>query len=170
MSNERLMYGSIGAAILSGVVLLLLVGWISFYGWIAAGLIAGIIARGTARGFISALMAGVIVSIAIIASALFLPFSDISAASAFVGNAYLNTHAFPYLYALLSQGTVTLIKTVAVDYIAIPVVSGIIGGSLLTNGYYVVESSEVQAPAPAMQPEVNQAPQQDEGEEASKVA
>ncbi len=170
MSNERLMYGSIGAAVLSGVVLLVLVGWISFYGWIIAGLITGMIARGTARGFISALIAGVVVSMGIVVAALFLPFSDISAASAFVGNAYLNAHAFPYLYALLSQGTVSLVKTIAVDYIAIPVVSGMIGGSLLTNGYYVVESSEEQEPAPAMKADLDQAPQQGEGEEASKVA
>lgn len=170
MSNERLMYGSLGAAILSGVVLLIMVGWISFYGWIAAGFIAGMIARGTARGFISALIAGVIASIGIIAAALFLPFSDISAVSAFIGNAYLNAHAFPYLYTLLSLGTTSLVKTVAVDYIGIPVVSGMIGGSILTNGYYVVESSEEQAPAQTAIPQISPTDTNEDGEEASKVA
>lgn len=174
MSNERLMYGSIGAAILSGTLLLILLGWIPFYGWIIAGFTSGIVARGTARGFISALISGVIVSIGIILMALFLPYSDIAAISSYLGNSYLNANAFPYLYALLSNGTLGLVKTIAVDYISIPVAAGLIGGSVLTNGYYVVESQETEAPAeyplPAPDSQGPQAQNGEDGEQASKIA
>ena len=60
MSNERLMYGSIATGIISGVLLLILIGWIPLYGWIIAGFAAGLASRGSARGFMSALISGVV--------------------------------------------------------------------------------------------------------------
>lgn len=167
------MYGSIATGIISGVLLLILIGWIPLYGWIIAGFAAGLASRGSARGFISALISGVIVSIGIILMALFMPFSDIVSISSFLGNSYLNAHAFPYLSSLLSNGTIPLVKIIAVDYIAIPVVGGIIGGAILNNGYYIVESQEVAAPvpapaqAPAPEPKISP---QEAGEEASKIS
>ena len=171
MSNERLMYGSIATGIISGVLLLILIGWIPLYGWIIAGFAAGLASRGSARGFMSALISGVVVSIGIILMALFMPFSDLAAISSFLGTAYLNAHAFPYLYSLLSNGTIPLVKIIAVDYIAIPVVGGIIGGAILNNGYYIVESQEVPAAAPVQihAPET-QVSTQEAGEEASKIS
>ncbi|MEM0157146.1 MAG: hypothetical protein QXN26_03655 [Thermoplasmataceae archaeon] len=171
MSNERLMYGSIGSGIISGVLLLILIGWIPLYGWIIAGLAAGLAARGSARGFISALISGVIVSMGIVLMALFMPFSDIAGISSFLGNAYLNAHAFPYLYSLLSNSTIPLVKIIAVDYIAIPVVGGLIGGAILNNGFYIVESTETTTYAPAnIQAAEPQISTQEAGEEASKIS
>ncbi len=171
MSNERLMYGSIGAGIISGALLLILIGWIPLYGWIIAGLAAGLVSRGSARGFISALISGIIVSTGIVLMALFMPFPYIAELSSLLGNAYLNAHAFPYLYSLLSNGTVPLVKIIAVDYIAVPVVGGFIGGAILNNGYYIVESTEAAAPAPANIPVAEpQVSTPESGEEASKVS
>ena len=80
MSSDRIMYGSIGAGILAGLIMLALFGWITLYGWFAAGIAAGLASRGSARGFLAGLISGAILSVLAIVLALFVPASTLGTA------------------------------------------------------------------------------------------
>ena len=139
MESNRLMYGSIGAGIIAGLIMLVLFGWISLYGWLAAGLVAGLAARGSARGFLAGLISGIIVSIIALALSLFVSVSTINTYVAYIGNQYIqNTIITPELNVLGFQ-LMVLVKKLAIDVILIPAVGGLIGGSILSNGYLVEE-------------------------------
>ena len=139
MESSRLMYGSVGAGIIAGISVLILFGWVPYYGWIAAGIAAGLASRGSGRGLLSGLLAGIVVSAVVIAVTLFVPISALNTIFFASGNQYLNTTVFSTLYTAINMGTVELIKKVAVDLIVLPAVGGFIGGSILSNGYHVVE-------------------------------
>ncbi len=142
MESSRLMYGSVGAGIVSGILVLTLFGWVPYYGWIVAGLVAGLASRGSGRGLLSGLLAGIVVSAVVIAVTLFVPISALNTIFADFGNQYLNNTVFSTVYTAINMGTIELIKKVAVDLIVLPAVGGFIGGSILSNGYHVVEVEE----------------------------
>lgn len=152
METSRLMYGSIGAGVIVGILLLGLLGWIPFYGWIIAGFAAGLASRGSARGLMSGLLAGIIVSAAAIAVTLFVPVSALNTIFYDVGNQYLSNTVFATVYTTISLPTIVLVKKLVVDLIVLPGIGGFIGGSILTNGYHVVEIHEEEAPAPRAKP------------------
>lgn len=150
MESDRIMYGSIGAGILAGLIMLALFGWLSLYGWLAAGLAAGLASRGSARGFLAGLMAGAIISIIALALALFVPVSTLNTYAGYLGNQYIQNTLIAPALTLLGLKTMVLVKELAVDYIAIPALGGLVGGSILSNGYRVqeMEESEKEEPEP----------------------
>lgn len=153
METSRLMYGSIGAGVVVGILLLGLLGWIPFYGWIIAGFAAGLASRGSARGLGSGLLAGIIVSAVAIAVTLFVPVSALNTIFYDVGNQYLNKTVFATVYTTISLPTIVLVKKLVVDLIVLPGIGAFIGGSILTNGYHVVEvHEEEESPAPKAKP------------------
>lgn len=137
-----------GAGIVVGILLLGLFGWVPFYGWIIAGFAAGLASRGSGRGLLSGLLAGIIVSAVAIAVTLFVPVSALNTIFADVGNQYLSNTVFSTVYTTISIPTVELIKKLAVDIIVLPAIGGFIGGSVLSNGYTVVEVHEEEEPKP----------------------
>ncbi len=139
MESNRLMYGSIGAGILAGLIMLILFGWISLFGWLAAGLVAGFAARGSARGFLAGLISGIIVSIITLVLSLFVPVSTLNTYLAYMGNTYIQNTVFKPELNILGYQLVALVRKLAVDVILIPAVGGFIGGSILSNGYFVEE-------------------------------
>lgn len=154
METNRLMYGSIGAGVIVGILLLVLFGWITFYGWIVAGLAAGFASRGSARGLLSGLLSGIIVSAVALTVTLFVPVSALNTIFYDIGNQYLSNTAFANVYTTISLPTVELVKKLVIDLIVLPGIGGFIGGSILSNGYHVVEvhdedaSDESQAEIP----------------------
>lgn len=152
MESSRLMYGSIGAGIGVGMLLLGLFGWIQFYGWILAGFAAGLASRGSARGFASALLAGIIMSAVAIAVTLFIPVSALNTIFYDVGNQYLSNTVFASVYTVIGLPTMVLVKKLVVDLIVLPAVGGFVGGSILTNGYHVVEVQEEEVSRPKPKP------------------
>lgn len=150
MSSDRIMYGSIGAAILVGLIMLALFGWITLYGWLAAGLAAGLAARGSARGFLAALISGIILSAIAIALALFVPVSTLYTYAGYIGNNYIQTTLIKPAINLLGLQMTTLVKDLAFDYILVPALGGFVGGSILSNGYFIqeVEEGAREEPAP----------------------
>ncbi len=139
MESSRLMYGSVGAGIVAGILVLVLFGWVPYYGWILAGVVAGLASRGSGRGLLSGLLAGIIVSAVVIALTLFVPISALNTIFSDFGNQNLNNTVFSTVYTAISMGTVELVKKIAVDLIVLPAIGGFIGGSILSNGYTVVE-------------------------------
>ncbi len=139
MSSDRIMYGSIGAGILVGLVMLALFGWITLYGWLAAGIAAGLASRGSARGFLAGLISGIILSVMAIALSLFVPVSTLSTYAGYMGNQYIQTTLITPALNLLGLQTTTLVKELALDYILIPALGGFVGGAILSNGYRVEE-------------------------------
>lgn len=152
METSRLMYGSIGAGIGVGVLLLGLLGWIPFYGWLIAGVAAGLASRGSGRGLVSGLAAGIVVSAVAIAVTLFVPISALNTIFADVWNPYLSSTVFSTVYTTVGMGTTELVKRLVVDIIALPAIGGFIGGSILSNGYTVMEIHEEEAAKPAPKP------------------
>lgn len=155
MESNRLMYGSIGAGVIVGILLLALFGWFSFYGWILAGVAAGFASRGSARGFASGLLAGIIVSAAAIVVTLFVPVSALNTIFYDVGNSYMNSTVFATVYSTISLPTVVLVKKLVIDLIVLPAIGGFVGGSILSNGYQVVEVQQEDAkpqPRPVERP------------------
>lgn len=142
MDSNRLMYGSIGAGTLVGILLLALFGWIPLFGWLLAGVAAGLASRGSGRGFVAGLLAGVVVTIVAVATVMFVPVSDINTLSGYIGNQYLNGTVFSSIYGIMGMATVPLLKKAAVDLILLPAIGGFIGGSILSNGYFVQEVEE----------------------------
>lgn len=151
MDSNRLMYGSIGAGILVGILMLVLFGWLAIYGWLVAGVVAGMASRGSGRGFLSGLIAGIVVSAIAVAFALFIPVSTINTLVGYVGNQYLSSTVFAPIYSVLGLSTTELLKRMAVDLILIPAVGGFIGGSVMSNGYFVEEVEEHEQPSRSQQ-------------------
>lgn len=146
-----MMYGSIGAGILVGLIMLILFGWISLFGWLAAGLAAGFAARGSARGFLAGLISGIIISILALALSLFVPVSTLNTYLAYIGNQYIQNTVFKPELNILGYQLMTLVKKLVVDVILFSAVGGFIGGSILSNGYTVeeVEEGAREEPEPA---------------------
>ncbi len=142
MSSDRIMYGSIGAGILAGLIMLALFGWITLYGWFAAGIAAGLASRGSARGFLAGLISGAILSVLAIVLALFVPASTLVTYAGYIGNHYIQTTLVAPALNLLGLQTTALVKDLAFDYILVPTLGGFIGGSILSNGYRVEEVEE----------------------------
>lgn len=151
MESNRLMYGSVGAGILVGILMLFLFGWISLYGWIVAGIAAGMASRGSGRGFLSGLVAGIVVSTVAIAFTLFIPVSAVNSIVAFVGNQYLNSTVAASAYNVLGMSTDVLLKKVAFDIILIPALGGFIGGSIMSRGYLVEAVEKHEEPSESHQ-------------------
>ena len=137
MDSNRLMYGSIGAGILVGILMLVLFGWLAIYGWLVAGVVAGMASRGSGRGFLSGLIAGIVVSAIAVAFALFIPVSTINTLVGYVGNQYLSSKVFAPIYSVLGLSTTELLKRMAVDLILIPAVGGFIGGFVVSKWNFV---------------------------------
>ena len=150
MSSDRIMYGSIGAAILVGLIMLALFGWITLYGWLAAGLAAGFAARGSARGFLAGLISGIIISVIALVLALFVPVSTLGTYAGYIGNQYIQNTIIAPALNMLGLQTTTLIKELGFDYILVPTLGGFVGGSIMSNGYIVqeVEERAKEEPAP----------------------
>lgn len=142
MDSNRLMYGSVGAGILAGVLLLGLLGWMGLVGWVVAGFAAGLASRGSGRGFLSGLVAGIIVSAVAIAVALFVPMSTVNSLVSYVSNPYLTQTVVLPVYQVFNLSTYELLKKIAVDLIAMPAIGGFIGGAIASNGYLVREEEE----------------------------
>lgn len=166
MESNRMMYGSIGAGVIAGLIMLALFGWIALYGWLAAGLAAGLASRGSARGFLAGLIAGIILSVMALAIALFVPVSTLSSYAGYLGNQYIQNTIIAPALNLLGLKTMVLVKELALDYIAIPALGGFIGGSILSNGYLVEEVQEKEK----AQPEPKQTHAQIVDEEKEEVS
>ncbi|MFG1449835.1 MAG: hypothetical protein AAE983_04245 [Thermoplasmataceae archaeon] len=147
MNTERLEYGSMGAGLIVGILLLVLLGWIPFTGWIIAGFAAGLAARGSIRGFFSGLIAGVIVSAVLIAVILFVNVGDINTIFSYFGTSSLVVSIYTVVMHLENLSSVALIKAIVINGIAIPAIGGLVGGSILSRGYMVVEQEEQEQPA-----------------------
>ncbi|MCL5783590.1 MAG: hypothetical protein M1476_06755 [Candidatus Thermoplasmatota archaeon] len=146
MDSDRLMYGSIGAGVLVGLFLLTLLGWIGFYGWIAAGVAAGLAARGAARGLVAGLLAGILASVILIVFALFVPIAIVITLNSLIDSPFLTNDVFPFIYHVMGLPALTIIKHVAIDGIVIPALGGFVGGAILSNGYYVQEVAPKEEP------------------------
>lgn len=167
MDSNHLMYGSVGAGILAGILLLVLFGWLGLVGWIVAGFLAGVASRGSGRGFLSGLVAGIIVSAFAIAVALFVPMSAVNSVVSFFGNTYLNQTVFSSVYKALNLSTLStygLLKKVAVDLIVLPAIGGFVGGAVASRGYFVHEEVE---PEPVRAQHTGTIIDEDENEEVS---
>ena len=149
MNTERLEYGSMGAGLIVGILLLVLLGWIPFTGWIIAGFAAGLAARGSIRGLFSGLIAGVIVSAVLISVILFINVGDINTIFSYFGTSSIVVSIYTIVMHLENYGSLALIKAIVINGIAIPAVGGLVGGSILSKGYMVVEQEEQEQPAPA---------------------
>ncbi len=147
MNTERLEYGSMGAGLIVGILLLVLLGWIPFTGWIIAGFAAGLAARGSIRGFFSGLIAGVIVSAVLIAVILFVNVGDINTIFSYFGTSSLVVSIYTVVMHLENLSSVALIKAIVINGIAIPAIGGLVGGSILSRGYMVVEQEEQEQPS-----------------------
>ena len=157
MDSDRLMYGSIGAGVLVGLFLLVLLGWIGFYGWIAAGIAAGLAARGAARGLVAGLVAGIVTSALLIVFALFVPIGVLTTIDSQINSPFLTNSVFPFVFNVMGLPALTIIKHVAIDGIVIPALGGFVGGAILSNGYFVQEV------APKVEPVIPQ----EKGEQVS---
>lgn len=151
MSDERIEYGSMGAGIAVGILLLVLLGWIPFVGWIAAGFAAGLSSRGALRGVLSGLIAGVVVSAVLISVILFLSVGNINTIFGYFGNSYIVSSIKGLVMHLEVYGSTQLIRAVVINGIAIPAIAGLAGGGILSRGYLVEEKYE-EEPAPAPLP------------------
>lgn len=151
MNDEHLEYGSMGAGIVVGIVLLVLLGWIPFVGWIVAGFAAGLSSRGALRGVFSGLVSGVVVSAVLISVILFLSVGNINTIFGYLGNGYLVTSIKGVVMHLEVYGSTELIRSVVISGIVIPAVAGLVGGSILSRGYLVQENYE-EEPTPAPLP------------------
>jgi uncharacterized membrane protein YjgN (DUF898 family) len=151
MNEERVEYGSMGAGIAVGIVLLVLLGWIPFVGWIIAGFAAGLSSRGALRGVFSGLISGVVVSAVLISVILFLSVGNINTIFGYLGNSYLVSSIKGLVMHLEVYGSTDLIKAVVINGIAIPAVAGLAGGGIMSRGYLVQESYE-EEPVPAPLP------------------
>lgn len=134
MVESDRVYGSIGAAVVAGVLLLIVLGWLPLYGWLAAGLAAGLIARGSGRGLLAGIISGAIVSAVATASTLFLTGAEMSSLVGLIGNDLVSSHVFNAIDILSSMSSMAIIKTLLVDGIVIPAIGGFIGGSILSRG------------------------------------
>ena len=145
MNSERFEYGSMGAGIVVGLILLILLGWIPFTGWIIAGVVAGLAARGALRGLFSGLIAGVIASAILITVVLFLSVGNINTIFSYFGTSSVVVSIYTAIMHLENYGTTALIKAIVIDGIVIPTIGGLVGGSILSRGYIVQdeESTEV---------------------------
>ncbi len=149
MNTERLEYGSMGAGLIIGILLLVLLGWIPFVGWIVAGLAAGLAARGAMRGLFSGLIAGVIVSAVLIAVILFVNVGEINTIFSYFGTSSVVVSIYTVLMHLENYSSLALIKAIVINGIAIPAIGGLVGGSILSRGYMVVEQEVQEEAAPS---------------------
>lgn len=145
MSSESLEYGSAAAAVAAGILTFIILGWLSIYGWLAAGLVAGLISRGSLRGTLSAVVSGAIVSGVIIALTFLVSPAMIAHLASYVGGTALTGDITGKLNALMTLKPVDLIRTLVISAIVIPAVGGFIGGSIHAprSEYEYEEAAEV---------------------------
>lgn len=132
MPSSDLEYGSAGAAIVAGILTFIVLGWLSIYGWLAAGIVAGLIARGSLRGTVSAIISGAIVSGIMIALTIFVSPSVITTYTGFLGSNQLVGDITGKVQAAMALQPVILIKALAIGAIVVPAIGGFIGGSILS--------------------------------------
>lgn len=132
MSSQDLEYGSAVAAVIAGILIFVILGWLSIYGWLAAGLVAGLVSRGSLRGTITAIISGAIVSAVIIALTMLVSPGLISSYTAFLSGNSLTVDVLGKLNVLMAMQPLALVKTLAVSAIVIPAIGGFIGGSIMS--------------------------------------
>lgn len=132
MSSQDLEYGSAVAAVIAGILTFVVLGWLSIYGWLAAGLVAGLVSRGSLRGTITAIVSGAIVSAIIIALTLLVSPGLISSYTAFLAGNSLTVDVNAKLNMLMAMQPLVLVKTLVISAVVIPAIGGFIGGSIMS--------------------------------------
>lgn len=143
MSTTDLEYGSAAAAIIAGILTFVILGWLSIYGWLAAGLVAGLVSRGSGRGTITAIVSGAIVSAIIIAMTILVSASTITGMVSFISGNPLTADVLSKLDVLMAMQPISLIKTLVISAVVIPAIGGFIGGSIMRPTAKYEEYEEV---------------------------
>ncbi len=154
MSTSDLEYGSASAGIVAGILTFIVLGWLPIYGWIAAGIVTGLIVRGSLRGAVAAVIAGAIVSGVLIALTILVSPSVISTFSSYLGSNVLVGNITGQIKLAMSMQPLVLIKSLGVSALLVPAIGGFIGGSVLSPRSRYEESYEPEAPS---EPEPQQA-------------
>lgn len=142
MSREDKVYGNIPEAIIAGVILIALLNHLDLIGFLLAGVIIGLIARGAMRGLLSGLLAGVIVSLIAMMFVMFLPNYGITMINTYLGNNVLTVSITDTMKFLGAQPSSTLIRQLIIDGTVIPTLGSFIGGAVLSQGYDYKEDAE----------------------------
>ena len=128
--------GSIYFGILSTFFSMIILGSIPFMGWFLAGIFGGFTARGKGRGFLAALLGGLIVAISLIEVSHYVPVSSLSFIPNLTGNFLLYTKltdTMQYTSNALNTNEIGTISSILIDGAVVAGIGGLIGGAILPN-------------------------------------
>lgn len=132
MPSSDLEYGNATAGVIAGILVFLMLGWLNVYGWIAAGLAVGLISRGAARGLVAAIVTGAVVTGILVAITILATPADVGNILAYTGTGVLPEKIVGSVQHIMALKPLILIRSLAIDAIAVPAVSGFIGGSIMS--------------------------------------
>lgn len=159
MSTSDLEYGSASAAIAAGILTFIVLGWLPIYGWLIAGIITGLIARGSMRGTVAAIVAGAIVSVVLIALTILVSPSVVTTYTSYLGSSALVGNIVSTVEHAMSLQPLALVKDLGISAIVVPAIGGFIGGSVLSPRERY--GGDIQDNTPEPEPEPEQAAETD---------
>ncbi len=158
MSSSDLEYGSASAGVVAGILTFILLGWLPVYGWLSAGIVTGLIVRGSLRGLVAAIVAGAIVSGVLMALTILVSPSLLTTYTSYLGTNILVGDIVGKVQLAMSMQPIALVKDLAISAIVVPAIGGFIGGSVLSPRDRYEDEEETEEPqAPIEQPSEAQA-------------
>ncbi|MHB8361008.1 MAG: hypothetical protein ACYDAO_05050 [Thermoplasmataceae archaeon] len=128
--------GSVGFGIIATIIGIAVMGTFPLIGWLFPGIFGGLVAKGKARGLVSALIgAGIVVVIAIEFALYIIPNTGITnMLTTYTGNSMVTSHVLAesgYIRSMMKSNFYSFVGKIISDGIVIAGLGGLIGGSII---------------------------------------